>query len=89
MRSKHFHDLPDLTKTAFARVAKWKIPRRLESAPPTLRNRLRGVSRTGNLLVCCFVLGLGTWSAFAPLESAAIAFGTVEIRVEPKDDPAP
>jgi HlyD family secretion protein len=30
------------------------------------------------LLVCCFVVGLGTWSSFVPLESAAIAFGTVE-----------
>jgi HlyD family secretion protein len=78
MRSKHFHDLGDLMKTAFARVAKRKVPQRLESAPPTLRTRLRGISRMGNLLVCCFVLGLGTWSAFAPLESAAIAFGTVE-----------
>jgi len=36
------------------------------------------VTWTGNLLVGCFVLGLGTWSTFAPLESAAIAFGTVE-----------
>jgi HlyD family secretion protein len=36
------------------------------------------VTWTGNLLVCCFLLGLGTWSTFAPLESAAIAFGTVE-----------
>jgi HlyD family secretion protein len=32
----------------------------------------------GNLLVLCFVLGLGTWSSFAPLESAAIAPGVVE-----------
>ena len=47
-------------------------------APPTPRVRLRGVTWTGNSLVICFVLGLGTWSAFAPLESAAIAFGAVE-----------
>jgi HlyD family secretion protein len=32
----------------------------------------------GNLLVLCFVLGLGTWSGFAPLESAAVASGVVE-----------
>src|SRR5262249_5758187 len=36
------------------------------------------VTWTGNLLVCCFVIGLGTWSTLAPLESAAIALGTVE-----------
>lgn len=40
--------------------------------------RLRGIAVTGNLLLCGFVLGLGTWSTFAPLESAAIASGTVE-----------
>ena len=43
-----------------------------------LRDRLRGVTWTGNLLVCGFVVGLGSWSAYAPLESAAIAAGTVE-----------
>jgi len=48
------------------------------SGRDALRDRLRGVTWTGNLLVCCFVLGLGTWSVFAPLESAAVAFGTVE-----------
>src|SRR6202521_4539241 len=81
--SKHFHDLSarragDLMKIAFASVAVWQVPRRLGSAPPALCDRLRGVTWTGNLLVCCFVLGLGTWSTFAPLESAAIAYGTVE-----------
>src|ERR1700737_2542513 len=83
IRSKDFHDLSarkggDLMKIAFASVAAWQVPRRLGSAPPALCDRLRGVTWTGNLLVCCFVLGLGTWSTFAPLESAAIAFGTVE-----------
>jgi HlyD family secretion protein len=39
---------------------------------------LRRITWTGNLLVICFVLGLGIWSAFAPLESAAIASGVVE-----------
>jgi HlyD family secretion protein len=48
------------------------------AAPPALRDRLRDLTWTGNLLVCCFVLGLGSWSTFAPLESAAIAVGTVE-----------
>jgi HlyD family secretion protein len=46
--------------------------------PASPRARLRRVTMTGNLLVVCFVLGLGTWSAFAPLESAAIASGVVE-----------
>jgi len=48
------------------------------SGPAALRARLRGIVWTGNLLVGCFVLGFGVWSAFAPLESAAIAFGVVE-----------
>ena len=46
--------------------------------PATPRTALRGVTLAGNLLVLCFVLGLGTWSSFAPLESAAIASGVVE-----------
>jgi membrane fusion protein, type I secretion system len=65
-------------KVAFAHVEIWEIPRWLRSAPPALRDRLRGVTWTGNLLVCGFVVGLGTWSTYAPLESAAIAIGTVE-----------
>jgi HlyD family secretion protein len=65
-------------KAAFHRVEVWEVPGLLESEPPALRDRLRDVTWTGNLLVCCFVLGLGTWSTLAPLESAAIAVGTVE-----------
>jgi HlyD family secretion protein len=42
------------------------------------RGRLRHVTLAGNLLVVGFVLTLGIWSAFAPLESAAIASGVVE-----------
>jgi membrane fusion protein, type I secretion system len=42
------------------------------------RHRLGRVTLAGNLLVVGFVLGLGIWSAFAPLESAAIASGVVE-----------
>jgi HlyD family secretion protein len=67
-----------LMKTAFDRIETWEVPGLLESEPPALRDRLRDVTWTGNLLVCCFVLGLGTWSTVAPLESAAIAVGTVE-----------
>src|ERR1700716_122840 len=68
----------ELMKIAFAHVQIWEVPRRLTSAPPSLCDRLRGLTWTGNLLVCGFVVGLGVWSTFAPLESAAIAFGTVE-----------
>jgi membrane fusion protein, type I secretion system len=80
---KYFHDLParrgwDVKNVTFARVAMWDVPLSLGGAPPALAERLRGVTRTGNLLVCGFVLGLGTWSTYAPLESAAIAIGTVE-----------
>jgi HlyD family secretion protein len=42
------------------------------------RGRLGHVTLAGNLLVVGFVLALGIWSAFAPLESAAIASGVVE-----------
>jgi HlyD family secretion protein len=47
-------------------------------APPAPFIRVRGVAWTGNLLFFGLILGLGTWSAFAPLESAAIAPGVVE-----------
>lgn len=48
------------------------------ATPPTPYARLRGVTWAGNLLAGCFVLGLGTWSTLAPLQSAAVAFGAVE-----------
>jgi HlyD family secretion protein len=67
-----------LMKIACDRVEIWEHSWCSRSAPPALRDRLRGVTLTGNLLVGCFVLGLGAWSSFAPLESAAIASGTVE-----------
>jgi HlyD family secretion protein len=65
-------------KAAFDRLDRWEGPGCSGSAPPVLRDRLRDVTWSGNLLVCCFVVGLGSWSTFAPLESAAIAMGTVE-----------
>jgi HlyD family secretion protein len=46
--------------------------------PTSPCTRLRGVTLAGNLLILCFVVGLGTWSGFAPLESAAVASGVVE-----------
>lgn len=68
----------DRLRIALVHAEIWQVPRWLRSAPPELRDRLRGVTWTGNLLVCGFVIGLGAWSAYAPLESAAIAAGTVE-----------
>lgn len=59
------------------RLESWWNPPRSEHAL-ALSERLRRLTWTGNLLVGGFVLGLGTWSAVAPLESAAIALGTVE-----------
>lgn len=47
-------------------------------------SRLRRVVWTGNLLVGVFVLGLGAWSALAPLSSAAIASGVVETETNRK-----
>lgn len=47
-------------------------------APLTPHVRLRGITWAGNVLAFGFVLGLGIWSTFAPLQSAAIALGTVE-----------
>ncbi|WGD50749.1 HlyD family type I secretion periplasmic adaptor subunit [Bradyrhizobium sp. CB1650] len=47
-------------------------------APISPRGRLHGITVAGNLLVLCFMLGLGTWASLAPLESAAIASGVVE-----------
>ncbi|MBB4259936.1 HlyD family type I secretion periplasmic adaptor subunit [Bradyrhizobium sp. CIR3A] len=46
--------------------------------PVSPRARLRGITLAGNLLVLGFMLGLGTWASFAPLESATIASGVVE-----------
>ena len=94
VRIKHFRGLLvrrgwTRLKIAFAHVEIWEVPRWLRSAPPALRDRLRGVTWTGNLLVYGFVVGLGTWSTYAPLESAAIAIGTVESEIEPQDDSAP
>ncbi len=50
----------------------------IELAAASPMSRLRSVARTGNLLIGFFVIGLGTWSALAPLSSAAIASGVVE-----------
>ncbi len=46
-------------------------------APPTPLARMRELVLAGSALVGIFVIGAGTWAAFAPLESAAVAPGTV------------
>ena len=48
------------------------------SAEPSPSARLRGIAWTGNILVFGLILGSAAWATFAPLESAAIAFGAVE-----------
>jgi HlyD family secretion protein len=48
--------------------------------PPVPANplaRVRELVLAGSALVGIFVIGFGTWSAMAPLESAAVAMGTV------------
>jgi HlyD family secretion protein len=56
------------------RALVWQPP----LVPPTPIPRMRGVIRVGNMLLFGFLGILGIWSAFAPLESAAIAPGLVE-----------
>ena len=46
-------------------------------APPTPLARMRELVLAGSALVGIFVIGAGTWAAFAPLQSAAIASGAV------------
>jgi HlyD family secretion protein len=64
--------------TAIDELEPLEFPWCTAPTPASPRAGLRDVTWTGNLLVICFVLGLGLWSAFAPLESAAIASGVVE-----------
>ncbi len=64
--------------TASEVYAPIEFPWCTELTPVSPRGRLRRVTLAGNLLVVCFMLGLGTWSSFAPLESAAVASGVVE-----------
>jgi HlyD family secretion protein len=45
---------------------------------PTPSVRLCGIAWTGNILIFGLILGFAVWSTFAPLESAAIAFGQIE-----------
>jgi HlyD family secretion protein len=47
--------------------------------PPTPSHRCRGVIRAGYISIGIFIVGTTLWSVFAPLESAAIAPGFVEV----------
>lgn len=64
--------------TAIDDFAPLEFPWCSTPTPTSPRGRLRGITVAGNLLVLCFMLGLGTWASLAPLESAAIASGVVE-----------
>ncbi len=67
-----------------------QLMRRLEGLAARLRAaqcegpQLREVAIAGNVLTFGFVLGLGTWSIFAPLESAAVASGVLEAETSRK-----
>jgi HlyD family secretion protein len=53
-------------------------PPALRPVPATPMGNARGLALAGSLLVSVFVIGFGFWSAYAPLESAAVGPGTVE-----------
>jgi HlyD family secretion protein len=63
---------------ALARTLSQDLPVPIEVAPATPMERLRGPAKTAALLVAVFLVGGGIWSVLAPLESAAIAGGTLE-----------
>lgn len=48
-----------------------------QPVPPSPLARMRELMLAGSALIGIFVIGAGTWAAFAPLESAAIASGAV------------
>ena len=48
-----------------------------ETPPASPLGRMRELVLAGSALVGIFIIGAGTWSAMAPLESAAVAMGTV------------
>jgi HlyD family secretion protein len=51
----------------------------IDVVPPTPLHRLRGPLLIGSVVMLLFVGGFGVWAAFAPLESAAMASGVVEV----------
>jgi HlyD family secretion protein len=63
-------------RPAAAAVAAPALPPAVSATPMP---RIRGLVLSGSIICSVFVLGFGAWSAFAPLESAAIATGVVEV----------
>jgi membrane fusion protein, type I secretion system len=51
----------------------------VDVVPATPLHRLRGPLLAGALVIAVFLGGFGIWAAFAPLESAAVAPGVVEV----------
>jgi HlyD family secretion protein len=51
----------------------------IDVVPATPLQRLRGPLLAGALVMAVFLGGFGLWAAFAPLESAAVAPGVVEV----------
>ena len=51
----------------------------IDVVPATPLQRLRGPLLAGGLVMAVFLGGFGVWAAFAPLESAAVAQGVVEV----------
>src|SRR5579862_6243652 len=51
----------------------------IDVVPATPLHRLRGPLLAGALVIAVFLGGFGIWAAFAPLESAAVASGVVEV----------
>jgi len=51
----------------------------LELAPPSPLPRIRKPLIAGAVVMTVFVVGFGVWSAFAPLQSAALASGTIAV----------
>src|SRR5271170_4639061 len=51
----------------------------IDVVPATPLRRLRGPLLAGALVMAVFLGGFGMWAAFAPLESAAMAPGVVEV----------
>jgi HlyD family secretion protein len=51
----------------------------LSDTPPTPAARLRAPMLAAGCVVGVFVAGFGSWAWYAPLESAAIASGTIEV----------
>ncbi len=56
----------------------------LPAPPPTPFMRIRWLACTAFALVAVFIFGFGAWSVTAPLESAAIASGSIEAETSRK-----